>query len=280
MRDLPVTTTNRGRSEHRLSRAIDGLKGVAVAALAAGGILCAGSANATPFTSTSPSGFDVTTVGASTVGGIVVVLTGNNGARVVSQLAASTLFAGYAPGNPLLIGSQAGFGDSVTGALGGGLSRAEFRFTLFDGDTGTGNFDEDDNSLLVNDLLIGNWSDVNAENTDASGNAAGLGLSGGGFRNNTLDTGWFSTTNAVTLASLFSAIDAADGLTFKLDDVDDGDNEFNFTLGINASLINVGSGPVVNPPTGPNTPVPAPSSLALAGGALIAGFLARRRRRD
>ena len=89
--------------------------------------LAAGSASASVFTSTTPTGFDATSVGASTVGGIVVEAVGTNGARVISQLAASSLYVGFYDsgtpvgyrGNPGTIGVQTGFSSSVLSALGG-----------------------------------------------------------------------------------------------------------------------------------------------------------------
>jgi hypothetical protein len=244
-------------------------KAAAAALFAAGAQL----AMASPFTSTSPNGVDVTTVGASTVGGIVVQLIGTNGVTVTSQLAASSLYVGFASVNPFTIGSQTGYDNTITGALGGGLVRATFRFSLYDGDTANGDFDFHDNFLQVNGVEVADWSNVQAQNTDGLGVNIG-GFSGGGFRNNLLDTGWFDITNAAQLATIFSSIDATDTITFGLRDLDPFDNFFDFTQGIDRSLINVGTGPIITPG------VPEPTSLALVGLALaLAGGVARRKAR-
>ena len=105
------------------------LKKLIYASALATTFFASGVAFSSPFTSTSPTGLDVTT-GASTVGGVVVDLVGLNNSHVVSQLAASTLFIGYADsgspaaynGNPFTIGIQSGFGAATTGALGGRLN--------------------------------------------------------------------------------------------------------------------------------------------------------------
>ena len=233
-------------------------------------LLSAGHAGATPFTSTSPTGFDVTSVGASTVGGVVMDMVGTNNSHVVSQLPASGLFIGFADtgspasyrGNPFTIGIQSGFNSSVMNQLGGGLQRLAVRFTLYDGDSAAGNFDYNDLTLRLNGYNSGNWSAVNAQNTDGSGNAGAYGLSGGGFRDNILDTGWFDITNATTLGDIYNSLVSTQTMAFTTFDVDPYDNYYDFTQGLDASLINVGQGPVVTPPGGT---VPEPATLALLG---------------
>ncbi|MCA2996568.1 PEP-CTERM sorting domain-containing protein, partial [Gemmatimonas sp.] len=224
--------------------------------------------------------------GVSVIGGIVADLIGTNGTRLVSQLSASSLYRGFsttnenpvagtAAGNPLTIGTQTGFTAGNLLLLGGGLSSASFRFTLYDGDTGAGNFDENDNTLLVNGATIGNWSSVSTSQTNSTGGTIGSATLG--FLDDQLHTGWFTTTNLTALGTIWSALNTNLSLVFQLQDVDPADNFFDFTQGINSSLINVGSGPVVQPPS---TAVPEPASLALViGGAMAMGATARRRRK-
>src|SRR6476646_6482132 len=111
----------------------------------------------TAFTTTSPTSGGAVPAGVTEIGGLVLDLIGTNGVRVVSELPASQLFVGYSntgtptgfQGNPVTIGIQTGFTPAVLSALGGGIAEAAVRVTLFDGDTASGNFDFNDNTLRL-----------------------------------------------------------------------------------------------------------------------------------
>ncbi|HEY8998601.1 MAG TPA: PEP-CTERM sorting domain-containing protein [Edaphobacter sp.] len=227
---------------------------------------------ATPLTITSPTGGALPS-GVSAVGGIVVDLTGINGNRVVSQVAASTEFIGWptSADNPLLFGTQTGFNSSVVSALGGGISSASFRISLYDGDTAPFDFDYGDNTLLVNGTDFGNFSNITTNQTDGTGTI--LYSTGTGFGDGILDTGWFSSTDASKLASLYASLSSGI-IEFRLNDVDPGDQYYDFTQGLDSSVIDVGSGPVVTPPA----VTPEPSTFLMLGSGLI-GAAAQLRRR-
>lgn len=229
---------------------------------------------ASPFTNSSPTGTDVTASGASTIGGIVIELVGTSGSRSLSQIAASTLFEGFNYSNPQNIGSQGGFTSTILNPLGGGLSSASFRFTLQDGDNSSGNFDFNENTLLVNSFNVGNWSNVVTQTTNSSGLATS-GAFDTGFNNETLDTGWFHVTDSGVLSALYTSLVSTATLSFQVSDKDPGDNFYDFTQGIDNELANVGSGPVVLPPV---SAVPVPAALPLMASALaFFGFASRRR---
>lgn len=213
----------------------------------------------TTFTMASPTSGGALPSGVTEVGGVVLDLVGANGARITSQLAASSLFTGFfnsgSPvsyrGNPGTIGVESGFNSTVINALGGGISEIAVRLTIDDGDTQSGNFDYNNNEFRLNGITFGspaggaNFSSVATQRTSSDGLT--LISSGSGFGDNTLDTGWFYTTNATFLANLYNSIVNANEIRIQLYDTDPYDNYFNFSAGVDGGLINVGQPPNVSP---------------------------------
>jgi hypothetical protein len=251
--------------------------GLAIASVAIG-LTVSAPAQASTFTRTSPTSAGLLPGAVSEIGGVVLDLVGTNGSRVVTQTAASTLFEGFASGNPLVFGTQTGFDPTIVNSLGGGLSEVAVRITLDDGDSASGNFDFNDNTLLLNGIAFGNFSSVNAVNTDSLGNETSLGFSGGGFRDSVLDTGFFFSNDASALASLFASLSSG-SVAFAVDDIDPGDNFYDFKQGLNASLVNAGTGPITgggNNAGAGATDVPEPFTVI---GSIIGGTAAFRMRK-
>ena len=228
------------------------------------------------FTFNSPTGNPLPST-VSAVGGIVADLIGTNGARVVAQRAASGLFVGNTPSTQFLnIGTQSGFTSSLVSQLGGGLAMAAFRVTLQDGDSRTGDFDFNNNWLVINGSRIQNFSNVSTIQTSGTGTPVGTGNIANGFGDNLLNTGFFFTNDATALGNIFAAL-LTGSLTYVYEDSDPGDQFLDFTQGIDQSLIDVGQGPVVTPNPGTST-VPEPATIVLFATGLVAvAGIARRR---
>lgn len=207
---------------------------------------------ATPFTRTSPAGGTLPSA-VTEVGGVVTDMIGANNSRIVSQLPASALFLGFAntgtpaayQGNPMTIGIQAGFTPPILANLGGGLLKLAVRISLYDGDTGPGDFDQNQNTLLINGVAVGNFSDVVTEATSQDGLTSLSSNPSGGFRDATLDTGFFLVTDPAVLASIYAALLSTGELVFQLYDTDPNDNYFDFSQGVDGGLIDVGVGPTI-----------------------------------
>lgn len=199
------------------------------------------------FTRTSPTVYGAVPAAVTDVGGVVLDLVGTSGVRLVAQLPASSLFEGFFGSTIGTIGTLPGITQEVITALGGGLSEVAVRITVQDADTASGNFDFNQNWLRLSGTRIDNFSDVTTVRTDSLGNVTAAERLG--FGNNTLDTGWFYSDEAVTLDAVFATLQslAASGgaLAIELEDVDPGDNFFDFTQGIDGSLIDIGSFNVV-----------------------------------
>src|SRR5262249_36238959 len=143
------------------------------------------------------------------------------------------------------IGVQTGFTAETVGLLGGGLTEAAVRLTLFDGDTAVGNFDFHDNELLLNNVVLGDFSDVATQETSQDGQTALSDNPRGGFRNDTLDTGFFYSAAPDVLAALFASLSSRGEVVYRLRDADPFDNFFDFTRGVQGGLVDTGSPPAV-----------------------------------
>lgn len=229
-------------------------------------------ANASTLTENSPIG-GALPAGVSSVGGFVVDLQGTNGNRVLTQLAANTLFVGSPPASsyPLLVGTQGGFTPAIISALGGGIAAASIRVSLFDGDSQAGNFDFNQNNLTLNGVNFGNFSAVSTNQTTSVGGFISAGV---GFGDSTFDTGWFTLTNAASLSSFYSSLSGG-SIAFRVNDLSPGDQFYDFSQGVDSSIVNVGSPPVV---VMPSIPEPSTYALLLAGLAFV-GTGAKRFRR-
>jgi PKD repeat protein len=208
----------------------------------------------TAFTMTSPTSMGPLPEGVTEVGGVVIDLVGANGARVVSQIPASSLFRGVfnsgtpasSRGNPGTIGVQQGFSAELLNALGGGIAEMAVRITLNDGDTGPGDFDDGENRLLINGDVFGNFSNVATQQTSNDGMVVHSNNPAGGFRNNLLDTGFFYSDDPLLLARIFQTLTQTNEALVQLADDDPFDNQFDFTQGLDGGLSGIGIPPTIS----------------------------------
>ena len=180
------------------------------------------------------------------IGGITIDLVGKNGTRIVSELAAGSLYNGWSLANTP-IGIATGFTTTLLNALGGGLSKASFRVTLWDGDSASGDFDYQMDTLTVNGVLVDNFSNIPTTQTDSTGSTIISTNPAGGFRDSILDTGFFSVPSS-NLSALFSSLQTTGSLQFSLNDATPGDNNLDFTQGIAGRLAYIGYLPGINSP--------------------------------
>jgi large repetitive protein len=204
---------------------------------------------ATPFTTSVPGTSLVIPSTYPQAGGVVIVLEGVNGNVYYQFVNPSTMFQGYQntgtptawQGNPFQITPVmtlfCGPVVSCSTYLGGGITRMTVRFTAYDGDNQTGMFDFNDLNLRINGSNFGassgNWSPVSTQNTDLTGTT--LISSGTGFGNNTLDTGWFQSTDPTILSNVLSV----GTVTASIFDRDPNDNFWDFKRGNDANTSTV-----------------------------------------
>lgn len=205
-------------------------------------VFCVGAreALATPFTRSVPGTNLTLPAGYPEAGGVAFVLVGVNGNIYYQFSNPSGAFVGYQSngnpprfrGNPFTINDpiplNCGFSECST-YFGGGLATAYIRFTAYDGDTQVGGFDQNEITLRLNGFTVGNWSDITTDRTDIAGTTS-YGLVQG-FGNNTLNTGWFTTTNSALLSNILSTGQT----TTQVFDNSPNDNYWNFRYGQNLS---------------------------------------------
>jgi large repetitive protein len=195
-------------------------------------------ARATTFTTTVPGTSIVIPAVYPQAGGVVIILEGANGNVYYQFSNPNSMFQGYQnngtpaawQGNPFQIAPSTTITcglQSCSDYFGGSIARMSVRFTAYDGDAQSGNFDFNDLTLRINGFDVGNWSTVATQNTNTAGTT--LVSNGTGFGNNTFDTGWFQTTNAALLGNVLTT----QSLTSSVFDRDPNDNYWDFRQGNN-----------------------------------------------
>ncbi len=200
----------------------------------------ASSTQATTFTTTVPGTSIVIPAAYPQAGGVVIVLEGANGNVYYQFSNPSSMFQGYQNngtpaawmGNPFQIAPtttiQCGV-QNCSSYFGGSITRMSVRFTAYDGDARSGQFDFNDLTLRINGIDVGSFSTAPTQTTNTAGTTLIAG--GTGFGNNTFDTGWYQSTNAALLSNVLTA----GTLTSSVFDRDPNDNYWDFRQGNNLS---------------------------------------------
>lgn len=88
----------------------------------------------------------------------------------------------------------------------GGLMNLSIRMSIFDGDTGQNEADYGRNYLHLNDTRFGNFSDVETFETSREEDTFLGDISGKGFENDVVSTGWFKFDDGQMLDDLYESI--------------------------------------------------------------------------
>jgi large repetitive protein len=169
-------------------------------------------------------------------GGVAIVLIGANGNAYYQFSDPTGAFQGYQNtgnpaafrGNPFTINNPIALdcgASSCATYFGGAITQMHVRFSAQDGDTGAGEFDNNDITLRVNGFDVANWSTVQTEVTNTAGT-----VSSGfrtGFTNNTFNTGWMTSTNTALLSNVLTT----GRTTTQIFDRDPNDNYWDFRVG-------------------------------------------------
>ena len=228
-----------GRIGRSLSRCAAGAVGkglLALAAIVLAAVAVPRESTATPFTRTVPGTSIILPSAYPEAGGVAIVMVGVNG-NVYYQFSDPVgAFVGYQNtgtpaafrGNPFTINNPITLDCGIRTCsqyFGGSIAQIYIRFSAYDGDTASGNFDFNRISLRMNGFDVGNWSTIPTQTTNTSGTTA-LG-SQTGFGNNTFDTGWFSSTSSALLSNILST----GRTTTQVFDSTPNDNFWDFTRG-------------------------------------------------
>jgi len=193
-------------------------------------------AQATPFTSTVPGTGVQLPVEYPEAGGVAFVITGDNGNLYYQFSNPNGAFRGFNnngrprafEGNPFTVNDplvlDCGFA-SCADYFGGGIARIDIRFSAWDGDTGPGEFDNNDIFLIINGFNVGSWSGLQTERTNNEGTQS-FGLATG-FSDGSFNTGWFSSTDPALMSSILTTGQT----TTQVRDNDPNDNYWDFRRG-------------------------------------------------